>query len=381
MQRIYLDNNATTPIDSRVLEAMTQCWREVYANPGSRHAEGRRARQLLETSREQIASILGADPEEVIFTSGGTESTHLALCGLAQGLPGPIACTAGEHPATRETCRQLADRGWTTKIIEVDAHGDIVAEQLRQLPWKELKLVSVILAHNETGVIQKTELLRALCDEHSVPWHLDAVQAVGKIPVDFHALGATSLSLGAHKFGGPRGIGALLVRRGTRMLPQLVGGHQERDRRAGTEAVPLIGGMAKALEIWSQEAASRQRHLQQLRDRLEAGLREHCPPVVVHSERAVRLPNTSSIAFPGLEGEALLVALDLAGVSCSLGSACASGSVEPAPALLAMGCPPDVCLSSIRFSVGIQNTSEEIDVAVSRIAGEVARLRRFAESK
>ncbi|MEX0727957.1 MAG: cysteine desulfurase family protein [Planctomycetaceae bacterium] len=381
MHRIYLDNNATTPIDSRVLEAMQQCWVDAFANPGSRHAEGRQARQMLESSREQIASILGAGPDEVFFTSGGTESTHLALFGLAHGPPGPVACTAGEHPATRESYRQLAERGWPTTFIEVDAHGEIVEEQLRQLPWRDLKIVSLIYAHNETGVIQNTQLLRELCEEHRVPWHLDAVQAVGKIPIDFRALGATCLSLGAHKFSGPRGVGALLIRHGARLTPQLVGGHQERGLRAGTEAVPLIAGLAKALELWSQEAEPRLRQLQDMRDRIEKGLRERCAPVVIHGERAARLPNTCSIAFPGLDGEALLVALDLAGVACSLGSTCASGSIEPAPALLAMGCPPELCLSSVRFSVGIQNTPAEIDEAVNRIAGEVARLRQFAAER
>ncbi len=380
MHRCYLDNNATTPIDPRVLDAMRDCWLQGFANPGSRHAEGRRARQIMESSRERMAEILDADPEEIAFTSGGTESSNMALTGLVQGKPGYIACTAGEHPATRETCRRLAQQGWPTLLIDVDAHGTIIEERLSQLPWTEMKIVSIILAHNETGVIQRTEAIRELCARHGVPWHLDAVQAVGKIPVHFHELGATSLSLGAHKFSGPRGIGALLIRRGTRFVRPSAGGHQERERRPGTEAVPLIAGMVRALELWQEESETRQRHLLQLRTHLEEGLKAACPPIIVHAEQSHRLPNTSSIAFPGLNGEALLVALDLAGIACSLGSACTSGSTEPAPALLAMGCTPEVCLSSVRFSVGIQNSVAEVDEAVVRIVEVVRRLRQFAES-
>ncbi|MFN0198169.1 MAG: cysteine desulfurase family protein [Planctomycetaceae bacterium] len=380
MHRCYLDNNATTPIDPRVLDVMHDCWLRGFANPASRHAEGRRARQIMESSRERMAEILDADPEEIVFTSGGTESSNMALTGLAQGKPGFIACTAGEHPATRETCRQLAQNGWPTVLIDVDAQGNIIEERLHQLPWAELKIVSIILAHNETGVIQRTDSIREFCVRHGIPWHLDAVQAVGKIPVRFHELGATCLSLGAHKFSGPRGIGALLIRRGTRFIAPSAGGHQERERRPGTEAVPLIAGMVKALELWHEEAEMRDRHLLQLRTQLEEGLKAACSPIIVHSELTHRLPNTSSIAFPGLNGEALLVALDLAGIACSLGSACTSGSVEPAPALLAMGCAPDVCLASVRFSLGIQNSLAEIDEAIVRIAEIVRRLRQFADA-
>jgi cysteine desulfurase len=355
---------------------MARHYRDSFANPGSRHAAGRRARQVLEAARESLAQILGARPEEVVFTSGGTESINMALFGLA-GLtaPGTIALTAGEHPATLESCQALARRGWKLHFLNVDAHGRLLPEQYADLPWDDLKLVTVILAHNETGVIQDLASLAGLCEARGVPLHVDAVQAVGKIPVDFHSLQATAVSLGAHKFHGPRGTGALLLRQGQRLAPLQFGGHQEAERRPGTEAVPLIAGMARALELWQADRHSRTAHVEQLRDRLEAGLRAGCPPVIVNGGGAPRLPNTLNLSFPGLDGEALLVALDLAGIGCSLGSTCASGSAEPAPALVAMGCPPEVSRSAVRFSVGLENSPAEIEEALERIIPIVARLR------
>ncbi|HVW01019.1 MAG TPA: cysteine desulfurase family protein [Planctomycetaceae bacterium] len=372
---IYLDNNATTRPLPEVIETVARVMHDGFANPGSRHAAGRRARRVLEDSRESIAGLLGADPREVIFTSGGTESINLALFGLARGTPGVIATTAGEHPATVETCRTLAARGWRTRDMAVDSEGLLLTEGIDRWPWDEIKLATVILAHNETGVIQDLQPLADECRQRNVPWHIDAVQAVGKIPVNFHTLGATALSLGAHKFYGPRGIGALLLRQGTRLVPLLHGGHQEQERRPGTEATALIAGMAKALEVWSADYERRTSHVRGLRDRLEAGLLERCAPAAINGDRVRRLPNTLNIAFPGLDGEALLVALDLEGIGCSLGSTCASGSAEPAPALVAMNRPPEVIRASVRFSLGIENTEAEIDDAITRIARVVERLR------
>lgn len=378
--RIYLDNNATTRPFPEVIETVADHLYHRYANPGSRHAEGRQARKVLESARETLASILGAEPGEVIFTGGGTEASNMALWGMTQQKPGTIALTAGEHPATMETCKFLQQRGWALHTLDVDEHGLLRPEQYDALPWDDLRLVTVILAHNETGVIQDLRPLAERCRERGVPFHADAVQAVGKIPVDFHDLGATSLALGAHKFHGPRGIGALLLREGTRLAPFGFGGHQESGRRPGTELVALAAGMARALEIWHHDREARMQSLTELRDRLERGLCERCSPAVVNGARDQRLPNTLNIAFPGLQGEALLVALDLDGIACSLGSTCASGSAEPAPALVAMGCGEEVYKSSVRFSVGIENTPEEIDEAVRRIAGVVERLRQTAET-
>jgi cysteine desulfurase len=380
-QRIYLDNNATTRPLPEVVEEVARCQSEAFANPGSPYAEGQAARKVLEGARESLAKILGARPDEVIFTSGGTESINLAVFGLVDEPPGMIALTAGEHPAVMESCRKLQRQGWKLHVLEVDATGRLIEDQFAALPWKELRLVTVILAHNETGVIQNMAPLAELCRQHVVPLHIDAVQAVGKIPVDFQELGATALSLGAHKFHGPRGIGALLLRKGTRVSQRMFGGHQERGRRAGTEPVALIAGMVRALELWDEQKDVCSRKLRELRDRLEDGLRQTCAPVVVNGSTEHRLPNTLSIAFPGLDGEALLAALDLAGIACSLGSACASGSAEPSPVLVAMGCPEEVQRSTVRFSLSIENSSEEIEEALRRIETVTKSMRALSRIK
>lgn len=372
---IYLDNNATTRIDPEVAEVVAHQMRDAFANPGSKHAAGRRARVVLEDARESIAQILGAAPSEVIFTSGGTESSNLAIFGLTNGPTGVLVTTAGEHPATLEAAKRCVQRGFRLRLLGVDQHGLLKPDEYLQIPWSDVRLVSIILAHNETGVIQDLAALSALCREHRVPLHVDAVQAVGKIPVDFAQLGATSLSFGAHKFRGPRGVGALLLRQGARLTPSLFGGHQEQEFRPGTEPVALIAGMAKALELWDADQVARTAHLTRLRDLLETGLKQQSAPVVVNGAGAPRLPNTLNIAFPGCDGEALLVALDLEQVCCSLGSACASGAVEPAPSLVAMGCAPEVYRSSVRFSVGMDNTEVEILDAVQRISQVVAKAR------
>ena len=375
---IYLDNNATTQPLPEVIEAVAQHLGESFGNPGSRHAAGRRARVVLEDSRETIARILGADPGEVIFTSGGTESTNLALFGLSAGNPGLVLTTAGDHPATTESITALAERGWSSQPLQVDQDGRLLPDELTTLPWEDIRLATVILAHNETGVVQDLDPLSKACREHGVPLHVDAVQAVGKIPVDFHRLGATSLALGAHKFHGPRGIGALLLRDGCRLAPFEYGGHQESGRRPGTEVVALAAGMARALESWDADRTARSDRIQALRDRLQAGLEKSAGPTVVNGHLNQRLPNTLNIAFPGLDGEAILVALDLELVACSLGSTCSSGSAEPAPALVAMGRSEEVYRASVRFSVGLENTVEEIDEAGRRVSGVVARLRESA---
>jgi cysteine desulfurase len=365
---IDLDHNATTRPWLEVVEAMDRAWRDAYGNPGSRHALGRRARQALESARETVAGILSASPREVVFTSGGTEATNLALLGLAEGRRGSIAAPRGEHPATEETIRTLETRGWSRAVIPLDSSGRVDVPSLPTLPWDRIRIATILLAHNETGVIQDIAPLAALCRERAVPLHIDAVQAVGKIDVDFRSLGAHTLSLGAHKFHGPRGIGALIIREGTRLAPVAFGGHQEGGRRPGTECVALAVGMAKALELWHADRERRTAQISAMRDNLERGLVERCTPAVVNGSRTHRLPNTLSIAFPGCNGEALLVALDLAGICCSLGSTCASGSAEPAPILVAMGCVPDAIRATLRFSVGADNDPAEIDEAVKRIA-------------
>lgn len=375
---IYLDFNATTPPHPEVVEVMAKHWRESYANPGSRHLPGRRARQVLEESRESIAARLGAFPDEVIFTSGGTEANNMAILGFAAGSPGTIALTAGEHPAVLEAAHHLQTAGWKLHLMPVDEEGLIRTSELKSSVPDSISLASVILAHNETGVIQNLDPLSGYCRERRIPLHIDAVQAVGKIPVHFHNLGVSSLALGAHKFYGPRGVGALLLRRGLKLAPVSFGGHQESGRRPGTEVVPLIAGMARALELFHAEQEQRITRMTALRDRLEQGLRERCPPAILNGSREHRLPNTLNIAFPGVDGEALLVALDLEGICCSLGSTCASGSAEPAPVLVAMNRPKEVLLSSVRLSLGINNTDEEVERAIEIVSRVVNRLRQAA---
>lgn len=387
---IYLDNNATTRPRPEVVDAISHAFQQAYGNPGSRHAAGRVARQALEEARETIAEILNASPQEVVFTSGGTEATNMALFGLSELVPNPgmVALPPGEHPATEECVRVMEARGWRRAVLQIDASGRLIRERLDQLPWDEIKLATALLAHNETGTIQDLSRLSELCCEHGVPLHVDAVQAVGKIDVDFHALHATTLAVGAHKFCGPRGIGALLVREGARLAPTQFGGHQEAGRRPGTECVALAVGMAKALELWHAEREELTRRLRKLRNRLLDGLSTECPPVIVNGplERidedpvaeSLCLPNTLSIAFPGCTGDALMLALDLEGVCCSLGSTCASGSSEPAPILLAMNRPREVYDATIRFSVGRENTAAEIDDAIQRIARVVTHSRQLS---
>ena len=375
MSSIYLDNNATTPVLPEVLDCMSDAWATAFANPGSQHSFGREARRILEDSRESLAEILNADASEVIFTSGGTESINMAIYGFTFGRTGTIAITAGEHPATLMACERARQNGWRIVTLPVDDQGRLNKSLCSSLPWSDIKLVCVILAHNETGVIQDVSPLARLCRQHGAALMLDAVQAVGKTPVDFQCLGATALAFGAHKFHGPRGIGGLLLKRGVKLPPFLEGGHQENGRRAGTEPVPLIAGMAKALQLWVSDLQDRSDRIRTLRDQLQQELVTRCSPTLVHGANAERLVNTLSIAFPGIPGEAMLVNLHLAGVACSLGSTCASGSAQAAPSLLAMGLDPEVCKSSVRFSLGYQNSADEIAEAVNRIAAVVTKLR------
>jgi cysteine desulfurase len=378
--RIFLDANSTTRPYPEVIETVAHHLRFAYANPGSRHAEGRKARRVFEEAREKIADLLGASPSEVVFTSGGTEASNMAIFGFASTVPEAIALTAGEHPATIESCQALVQRGWKLVNMDVDSDGRLLQDQLASLPWDQLKLVTLILAHNETGVVQDTEALAQHCLERGVPLHIDAVQAVGKIPINFRELRATTLALGAHKFHGPRGIGALLLRDGVKLAPLQYGGHQESGRRPGTEMVALAAGMVRALEICHADMNSRIATLQSMRDELEQRLQATCELTVINSPAEYRLPNTLNISFPGVDGEAMLVALDLEGIACSLGSTCASGSAEPAPVLMAMGRPEDVYKSAVRFTLSSDNQPEEIPIAAQRIAAVVKRLRDIASS-
>lgn len=391
MEMIYLDHNAGSPTRPEVVEAMARCHAEQPANPAGRHQFGQRARRVLEDAREKIAEILGANlapplRDRLIFTSGGTESNNLAILGIAtaeSGPPGQIVISAGEHQSVIEPAEHLLEQGWRMDTLGLTPQGVIRMEQLPPLLGSDTRLVSVLLGNHETGVLQPIERLAAECNRAGVPLHTDAVQAVGKVPVDFHALGVAAMSVAAHKFQGPPGIGALIVRSDVRIKPLMFGGHHQSGLRPGTEPVALAVGMATALELWHKEQDEHARRMTALRDRFERRLHSSLgdggatvtpTPVIFHGAGAERLPQTSSVAFPGIDGETLLIALDLAGVACSIGAACSSGATELSPTLRAMDLPKEIVASSIRFSFGATNTEAEIDEAIRRIADVCRRI-------
>ncbi len=384
METIYLDHNATTPTRPEVIDAMVRCWRDGYANPASQHQPGQKARRLVEDARERMAELLGANvsgprADRLIFTSGGTEANTLAVVGIAQGDrkagPGQVIVSAIEHASVLEPAQHLMDLGWRVDVLGVRPDGVVRADLLAGLLRPETRLVSVMLGNHETGVLQPVAELARACRGAGIAVHTDAVQVAGKLPIDFRDLGVDALSVAAHKFGGPLGIGALLLRDGVSLEPLHFGGHQQWGIRPGTECVPLVVGMAAALDIWHRDPEAHLRSLTQLRDRFEAGLKAGISDVVINGAGAGRLPHTTNAAFPGLDGQMLLMALDLAGVACSVGSACSSGSSELSPTLQAMGLPKPIVASSLRFSLGITTTEAEIDEAVRRIVLVVNELR------
>jgi cysteine desulfurase len=376
MDTIYLDNNATTPMLPAVRAAMEPFWTGVFGNPASAHRVGSRARRALEDARERTAALLGSHADEVVFTSGATEANNLALFGLAGSPPGHLLTTPIEHPSVTEPLLRLQQLGFTIDRLPVDAGGTVQTAALAALLRPDTRLLSVMLANHETGTIEPVAQLAALL-ENRAPFHCDAVQAVGKLPVRFHDLGVTTLALSAHKFHGPKGIGALLVRRHARLQPHLWGGHQQQGRRPGTEAVALAVGLATALEAAHHDAEDRHRRVRLLRTRFLDYLMVHAAPVVLNgpaSEDVV--PHTLNLSFPNCRADSLLMNLDLAGVACSTGSACSSGSLLPSPVLQAMGVPDQVLHSAMRFSLSPLLTEVEVLEAARRIAGIVDRLRR-----
>jgi len=381
MDSIYLDNNSTTQILPEVAETMNEAHRAGYANPASQHLPGQRARRVLEEAREEIATILGAplgpaSGDWLVFTSGGTEANNLALRGMCGEAGSNVVVSAIEHASVLGVCAELERQGCEVRILPVTPRGVFELDALPELVDDRTRLVSVMLANNETGVLQPLARVSALCNSLGVAMHTDAVQAIGKIAVHFQKLGAAMLSLSAHKFHGPPGIGALLLRQGVVPRPILWGGFQQRALRPGTESVPLVLGMLKALQLWQQEADQRTRRLYRLRDRLESSLRSELPSLVINGESIERLPHTTSMAVPGVDRQALLMALDLAGVAASSGSACSSGSSEPSHVLQAMGLPRDVVEGSIRLSLSALTTTAEVDAASRRIVHACNALRR-----
>lgn len=379
MPPIYLDYNATTPLSPVVAEAMRQCDDEGYLNPESQHQFGQRARRRLEEAREAIARWLGArfgsqQADRVVLTSGGTEANNLALRGLVANPPGHVLVSAIEHPSVLGAAEHLEQRGFAVERLPVSRDGLVDLEALRDALRPNTQLVSVMLVNNETGVVQPVAEIASICAAHGVPVHTDAVQAIGKLPVDFRALGVAAMSLTAHKFHGPRGIGALVVRHDVTVRPLLFGGFQQAGLRPGTESVTLAVGLEAALSE-TADVDERGRRLLGLRERFEQRLTASIPNIVIHGSNSRRAPHTSNVAFPGVDRQVLAVALDLAGVACSTGSACASGSSDPSHVLVAMGVGEGYFRSSLRFSFGPPLTLADIDVACERIAKAVNDLR------
>jgi cysteine desulfurase len=381
MDSIYLDHNATTFIDPRVADAMHACQRQGYANSASPHRAGRLARRVLESAREDVGRALGcrvsdSQSDRVIFTSGGTEANNLAVLGLAGRPPGRIILSSIEHPSVSGPAEHLRQLGFEVLHLPVSREGVVAVQRLSELLTEPTRLVSVMLGNNETGVLQPVQELAAICSAAGVPLHTDAVQVVGKIPVEFRRLGVSALSLAAHKFHGPLGVGALLVRHDVPLEPILFGGVQQGGIRPGTESVALAVGLRTALDLCLRELPERTLRMQGLRDHLESALRVRFPRLEVNGAGAPRLPHTSNLSFPGLDRQALLMALDLAGVACSTGSACASGSTERSPVLRAMGLPDELVDSSLRFGVGAFTSVADIEQAVDRISRVLNDLAR-----
>jgi len=371
MNCIYLDNNATTPLLPAVWEAMLPFCTQTFGNPASAHQLGRRARRALEDAREQVAALLGAHADEVLFTSGATESNNLALFGLSGQPPGRLLASPLEHPSVSEPLHQLQQAGFQLDWLPVDEYGIVRMD----LPRPDTRLAAVMLANHEMGAVQP---IRALVEQlgPDVPLHCDAVQALGKLPVAFHALGVATLSGSAHKFHGPKGIGLLLIRRGLTLKPRLWGGHQQQGRRPGTEPVALVVGLAAALELALRERQQRQQTVARLRRCFLDILAREAGPFVLNGPPEGGIPGTLNLSFPGLRADLLLINLDLAGVACSAGSACSSGSLLPSPVLQAMGLPTERLESALRFSLSHLLGTEEVEEAAQRIGRVVRRLRQ-----
>jgi cysteine desulfurase len=387
MQRIYLDNNATTPVDPAVLEAMLPYFSGEFGNASSIHAFGQRARAAVETAREQVAALVNARPQEIVFTSGGTESDNHAIFGVVQsalleprsgGKPVHVITSAIEHEAVLNTCQALEKQGVAVTYLRVSREGLIDLSELKAAVRLETVLITVMHANNELGTVQPLAEIGRIAAEHDVYFHTDAVQSVGKIPVDVTASQVDLLSLSGHKVYAPKGVGAIYVKSGTKVRQLLYGGHHQRGFRPGTENVAGIVGLGKAAELARLSLAEDASRISGLRDRLEQGIVSRVPDARANAAGAGRTPNTSNITFSGIEGEALVIALDLRGLACSTGAACSSGAVEPSHVLTAIGMPAAEARASIRFSLGRHTTAAEIDAALEIVPAAVAQLRSIS---
>jgi|SRR5687768_4946677 len=385
-RRVYLDHSATTPVDPRVLAAMMPYLTENYGNASSVHLFGQQARAAVDKSRRQIASLIGAKPNEIVFTSGGTEANNLAIrgvCEAAEPHGRHIITSAIEHPSARGPIDQLEKTGWEVTRLPVYDDGIVRVEDVRDAIRPNTALISVMLANNEIGTIQPVAeiggLVRERQDSQRRLWfHTDAVQAAGRVPIDVDALGCDLLTLSAHKMYAPKGAGALFVRRGVRLLAQNVGGHQERERRAGTEPVANIVGFGVAAELAKQEIFDRNEHTRRLRDRFESGVSDRIEDIVFNGKREQRLSHVSNISFRFIEGEGLLIHLDLQGIAVSTGSACSSGTLEPSPVIRALGRDEELARGAIRFSFGKDNTEEDVDRVLDVLSRAVDSLRALS---
>ena len=375
MHRVYLDNNATSPLLPEVFEAMKPYFFERFGNASSIHQQGQQARGAVEQAREQVAELLNCRPAEIVFTSGGTEGDNLALFGLAK--PGDhVITSAVEHHAVLNAGKRLEEIGCEVTYLPVDGNALVDPDDVRRAIRPNTKLISIIFANNETGVLQDVNEIGKIAAEADVYFHTDAVQAAGKVPIDVKELRCDLLTLTAHKMHGPQGAGALYVRRGTLLQPMFYGGRHERSRRAGTENLPGVVGLGKAAEIARQGFTNGSvEGIAALRDRLESTIVDTIDQASVNSAGAPRVPNTTNVVFDCLEGEAMVIALDLKGLSVSTGAACSSGAIEPSHVLTAMGLSPERARASLRFSLGKQNTADDIDFALQLIPAVVTRLR------
>jgi cysteine desulfurase len=384
VSRIYFDHNATTPLSPLVIDRMTTALRDQWGNPSSVHYFGQQAKAAIDDARSAVAALIGADPGEVVFTSGGTESDNLAIRGVAEALERTgrthLIASAIEHEAVLNTVKALGRRGWRTTLLPVDQSGIVTVDALREALADDTAIVSVMHANNEIGTIQPIAELARLAHERGAIFHTDAVQSAGKLPVDVRALGVDLLSISAHKFYGPKGVGAIWIRRGLRLVPLMTGGKHERSRRAGTENVVGIIGMGVAAAEGRTKLASEALRLGALRDRLEQGILQAVPGTVVNGDRSMRVPNTTNISFDRLEAESLLIALDLEGVAVSTGSACSSGTLEPSHVLKAMGLPVHRTQNSIRFSLGAANTEADVDRCIAVLPAIAEKLRSLTRT-
>ena len=380
MNRVYLDYNATTPVEPRVLDAMLPYFSGEFGNAASIHTPGQRARAAVETAREQVAAFIGARAQEIVFTSGGTESDNHAIFGIVEAAGGRekhVITTAIEHEAVLNTCQALEKSGVRITFLPTNQEGQIDLGDLERAVRPETVLITVMHANNELGTIQPLEEIGRFARERDIYFHTDAVQSAGKVPLDVNTLEVDLLSLSAHKFYGPKGIGALYIRSGTRLRQLLYGGHHQRGFRPGTESVAGIVGLGKAAEIAHASLRADTQRLSALRDKLELELLARVPLARVNGG-AWRTPNTTNLVFPGIEGEALLIALDLKGLACSTGAACSSGAVEPSHVLTAIGLRPEDARASLRFSLGRHTSDEEIDFALEVVPSAVEQLRELS---